>query len=124
MGVFLELSVLAFFKSGGMLNLENRLDFPPTTKRLKVDVGLDKKAPNSNLWLSESNEVYVIGVEADLENCKCLRSLELGASSETALKSRFLLIAAAAGWRFSYILEPPAGIEPATFALRERRSTD
>ena len=25
---------------------------------------------------------------------------------------------------FAFILEPPAGIEPTTYALRERRSTD
>ncbi len=49
------------------------LNIPLTAKRLKMDVGLSYNAPYSELWLQLSNDVYVIGVEPNPYNRRCIQ---------------------------------------------------
>lgn len=48
------------------------LDLPKWVRRVKFDVGLAFNAPNSEIWLRESDDLLVFGFEPILENFKAL----------------------------------------------------
>jgi hypothetical protein len=47
----------------GWLDENNLIKIPENVKRIRIDVGLAGDAPNSALWLNESDDLFVIGIE-------------------------------------------------------------
>jgi hypothetical protein len=57
MKIFYDNSSIEELLNGGVYNI------PDNIKHIKIDVGLAGEAPNSAIWLSETNDRYVFGME-------------------------------------------------------------
>jgi hypothetical protein len=55
----------SFYEEENIDNLINgeKYDIPTNIKQIKIDVGLAGEAPNSSIWLSETDDRYVFGIE-------------------------------------------------------------
>lgn len=61
------------FAHAGLATRRGKVQFPPSTKRLKVDVGLSVNAPQSAIWLGANPDICVIGVEPVNQNIAMLK---------------------------------------------------
>lgn len=51
------------------LNKEGKFNIPKHITKLRFDIGLSYCAPNSTLWLNDSDDTFVIGIEANKYAC-------------------------------------------------------
>ncbi len=58
---------------GIRLDERGRIAIPETKKRIKFDVGLSWCAPNSALWLTEEDDLFVIGIEPNRDALKSIK---------------------------------------------------
>lgn len=49
-----------------------KLDIPPEITNIKIDIGLSYNAPQSNKWLENNKNTYVIGIEPNTDNVLCI----------------------------------------------------
>ena len=52
-------------------------EIPENIKNIKIDVGLAGEAPNSAIWLSETNDRYVFGFEPLVHHWSMLTNFDL-----------------------------------------------
>jgi len=52
---------------GVILDGAGKLKIPQDKKRIKFDVGLSWRAPNSAIWLNAEDDLFVIGIEPNLD---------------------------------------------------------
>jgi FkbM family methyltransferase len=89
MKIIVKESILqGFDSSDGMLSL------PKECRRLRFDVGLSENAPQSEVWLSEYPDLYVIGFEPNPISCAKIinQSSSWPIKLSKVNKSRFLLL--------------------------------
>ena len=55
-----------------------KIQIPQTARRIKIDIGLSHDAPNSNIWLGQQPDTFVIGVEPNIGNILSVTTSGLG----------------------------------------------
>ena len=53
----------------GFLDINGKFIIPEHIKNIRFDIGLSYCAPNSTIWLNESDDTFVIGIEANKYAC-------------------------------------------------------
>lgn len=56
------------------LNKEGKFIIPEHIKNIRFDIGLSYCAPNSTIWLNDSDDTFVIGIEANKYACDKIMS--------------------------------------------------
>jgi hypothetical protein len=60
--------------AGLRLDKHGRLDIPKDKTKLKFDVGLSWRAPNSALWLSDEKDLFVVGIEPNIDALNSIKA--------------------------------------------------